>query len=397
MNTVARKKIVLLGMMTKIPVAGAVWGVVQYLVGLQRLGYDVYYVEAHARTPSMLMERDDDDSSALAAAFIDRVMRRFDLGDHWAFHALHDDGRCFGLTNRQLHDLYRSADVLINFHGATLPLAEHTATGRLVYLETDPVELEIELYHQDPAATAFLEQHRAFFTWGLNYGQPDCLVPLPEGCRFHTSCPLVVQDFWQPPVGAGTNGNGQSPPLFTTVGNWRQSGQVKYQGEVYTWSKHHEYLKFLDLPQRTSQKFELALSSYTPDDRRLLQANGWQVRHALDFSKDLDGYRDYIRGSRGEFTVAKDQNVRLRSGWFSERSAQYLAAGRPVITQDTGFSNVLPTGRGLFGFRTTDDILAAVDAINSDYKGHSRAAQELAREYFNYDVVLPRMLATLNL
>jgi hypothetical protein len=129
----------------------------------------------------------------------------------------------------------------------------------------------------------------------------------------------------------------------------------------------------------------------------LLEANGWHIRHALDFSTDLDAYRDYIIHSRGEFTVAKDQNVRLRSGWFSERSAQYLTAGRPVITQETGFSNVIPTGRGLFGFSTIEDILAALDAINSDYEIHPRAASALAREYFNYDVVLPCMLSKLGL
>jgi len=393
MNTSSKKKIVLLGMMSKIPVAGAVWGTVQYLIGLQRLGYDVYYVEAHARTPSMLMQRDDDDSSALATAFIERVMRRFGLDDKWAFHALHDDGRCFGMTHVQLQELYRSADLIINYHGATVPHPEHSATGRLVYLETDPVELEIELYHNNPTAIAFLEPHTAFFSWGLNYGQPDCLVPLPARFDFQPTFPVVVQDLWRPV--AGSNGNGKAGSPFTTVGNWRQAGQVKYQGEVYAWSKHHEYLKFLDLPRRTSQALELALSSYTADDRQLLESNGWHVRNALDLSIDLDTYRDYLVHSRGEFTVAKDQNIRLRSGWFSERSAQYLAAGRPVITQETGFSNVIPTGRGLFGFRTMDDILAALDAINSDYQTHSRAAAELAREYFNYDVVLPHMLSQL--
>ncbi len=390
MANLGKKKIVILGMMTKIPVAGAVWGTMQYLIGFRRLGYEVYYVEAHARTPSMLMEHEDDDSSALAAAFIDRTMRRFDLGDHWAFHALHDDGRCFGMTQQQLLELYRSAELLINFHGGTEPLPEHAATGRLLYLETDPVELEIELYHNDPKAIAFLEPHSSFFTYGLNYGQPDCRVPLPERFDFKLTCPVVVDELWR-------NGSHGSAKVFTTVGNWRQWGEVQYEGDNYTWSKHYEYLKFLDLPRRTSQPFELALSSYDDNDRQLLESHGWQIRPAMEFSTDLDAYRDYIASSRGEFTVAKDQNVRLKSGWFSERSAQYLAAGRPVITQDTGFSNVLPTGKGLFGFKTMDDILSAVDRINSDYEGHCRAAAELAHEYFSYEVVLRRMLNDLGL
>jgi hypothetical protein len=151
-------------------------------------------------------------------------------------------------------------------------------------------------------------------------------------------------------------------------------------------------MKILDLPGRTAQRFELALSSYDEEDRALLESQGWRVRPAMDFSRDLDAYRQYVLDSRGEFTVAKDQNVRLRSGWFSERSAQYLAAGRPVITQETGFSNVLPTGRGLFAFSSMEDIVGAVDAINDDYPCHCRAAREIAREIFDADVVLKKML-----
>src|SRR5439155_2055144 len=149
--------------------------------------------------------------------------------------------------------------------------------------------------------------------------------------------------------------------------------------------------------RRTSQKFELALSSYADDDRRLLEAHSWYVRPSMPFSANLDHYRDYLASSRGEFTVAKDQNVRLRTGWFSERSAQYLACGRPVITQDTAFARALPTGEGLFAFSSLEDILAAVDAINGDYEKHSRAAATIARELLSYDVVLPKMLDDIGL
>jgi hypothetical protein len=151
-------------------------------------------------------------------------------------------------------------------------------------------------------------------------------------------------------------------------------------------------MKFLTLPSRTTQTLELALAGCNDDDRRTLEAHGWRVRDASEVSDDLDTYRDYIGGSRAEFTVAKDQNVRLRSGWFSDRSATYLAAGRPVVTQDTGFGSVLPTGRGLFGFSTLDEAAAAIEAINADYQCHSRAASELARAYFDSDLVLTRLL-----
>lgn len=384
---IRKKKIVLLGMMSRHPVAGVVWQTVHYLVGLARLGYDVYYVEAHAANPSMFCRSPEDDGSAGAAAFIDSVMRRFDLNDRWAFQALHSDGRCYGMSEGRLRQLYGSADLLINLHGATKPLPEHSATGRLIYLETDPVALQIELHDNRQETIDFLEPHCAFFTFGENYGQPDCKLPVSERFPFRPTRQPVVMDFWRP------HANGAAE-TFTTIGNWHQQWRdVMFQGEVYRWSKRDEFLKYLALPARTGQTFELSLSRYTAADRQMLEARGWLVRDALSFSMDLDEYRQYIVQSRGEFTVAKDQNVRLRSGWFSDRAATYLAAGRPVITQETGFSNILPAGQGLFAFSTVEEIVRAVESVNSDYERHSRAASEIARDYFNYDVVLTRLLA----
>ena len=391
MQMAEKKKIVLLGMMSKIPVAGNIWLVIQYLVGFRRLGYDVYYVEAHARTPSMFMETEDDDSSAQAASLIASVMDRFDFGDKWAFHALHDDGRCYGMSESQLKQLYQSADLIINLHGSTVPAPEHTATNRLIYLETDPVELEIELFNQDQKAIDFLAPHSAFFTWGLNFGNTDCEVPIPDGLEFHLSPPPVVLDFWRPHA----NGAG---PAFTTVGNWRQTwNTVRFRNDTYHWSKHFEFLKFIDLPARSGQQFELALSSIDDREKSILEEKGWKVRDGLSLSIDLDEYRKYITGSRSEFTVAKDQNIRLRSGWFSERSATYLASGRPVVMQDTGFGSYLPTGEGLFSFSTMEEAEDAVEKINSDYERHSRAAYEIAREYLSYEVVLKQVVDTVGI
>ena len=378
----------MLGTMSKMPVAGIIFITMQYVLGLKRLGYDVYYVEAHARTPSMFMTSEHDDSSALASRFIADTMKTFGIADdHWAFHALHDDGRCYGLSLTQLNQLYRSAGLILNLHGGTIPLPEHYETGRLVYLGTDPVEHEIDVYHNVRETIEYLEPHCAFFTWGENYGNPDCKMPVSEQFHFKPTRQPVVLDLWEP----FGNGAGES---FTTIASWRQPWRVlKFQGEVYYWSKHFEFLKFIDLPQKRAQPFELALGSYEEEDKSLLERHGWRLREALSVSTDVDAYRHYIGQSRAEFTVAKDQNVRLRSGWFSDRSATYLAAGRPVITQETGFSNVLPTGEGLFGFSSMDDILAAVDAINTDHERHSRAASAIAHAFFDHAVVLKQLLA----
>jgi GT2 family glycosyltransferase len=251
--------------------------------------------------------------------------------------------------------------------------------------------VEIEIHNQNQETLDYLSPHCAFFTFGENLGKPDCRVPVPEQFDFKPTRQPVILDFWEP------HGRDDAT-MFTTIGNWRQPWrEVKFQGETYRWSKHFEFHKFLDLPRRVQQPFELALASYNEEDQRLLESKGWRIRPALEFSQNLDAYCRYITGSRGEFTVAKDQNIRLRSGWFSDRAATYLAAGRPVITQDTGFCNVLPTGEGLFSFSTIDGIVAAVEAVNADYERHRRAALTIAREYFSHEVVLTRLLSVLGL
>jgi GT2 family glycosyltransferase len=390
MNIASPKKLVVLGFMSHFPVAGVAWQTLHYLLGFQKLGYEVYYVEAHGCTASKLMQHDTDDGPGRAAAYISGVLNRFGLGDRWAYHALYES-RHLGLTAGQLKELYGSAALLINLHGSHIPTPELSSSGRLVYLETDPVDLQIDLYRNKPETIDYLSPHCAFFSFGENLGKSDCLVPSSERFTFLPTRQPVVLDLWEHPGGADAE-------LFTTIGNWRQPWrEFTFKGESFRWSKHLEFQKFLDLPRRTPQGFELALSSYTEADRQMLVDHGWRVRHALEFSQDLDAYRSYIAQSRGEFTVAKDQNIRLRSGWFSDRAATYLAAGRPVITQETAFSNSLPTGEGLFAFSTMDDILHAVEAINSNYPRHCRAATRIAREFMSHEVVLGKMLDQLGL
>jgi GT2 family glycosyltransferase len=387
---VSAPKVVLLGMMTKMPVAGVAWQNLHYLLGFERLGCDAYYVETHAGTPKMLMTSKEDDSSALAAEFIGSLMRRFGMADRWAFRALHDDGRCFGMSEAELERLYGSADLLINLHGGTQPLPELAATGRLVYLETDPVQLQLELQHGLQETVEFLEPHSAFFTFAENWESPDCRLPRSDRFHFRPTRQPVLLDLWP-------DRSPQPADVFTTIGNWRQEWRdVTFEGRRYSWSKHQEFLSYLDLPARTGQAFELALGSCDETERQMLRQRGWRVRDGVEVSHGIDRYRDYIGASRGEFTVAKEQNVGLRTGWFSDRSATYLASGRPVITQETGFGNVFPTGRGLFGFDSCEEAEAAVEEVNGDYARHGGAAREIAREFFAHDVVLGSLLEELD-
>ena len=187
--------------------------------------------------------------------------------------------------------------------------------------------------------------------------------------------------------------------FFTTIGNYRQSGNdVEYDGEIYHWSKHHEWEKFLDLPKQTAQEFQAALKIDNDADRALLESHGWRITSPVEMSLEIFGaYPDFFRRSRAEFTVAKDQNVRLRSGLFSERDACYLATGKPVVAQDTGFGNILPTGEGLFSFQTSEQALAAIDSINSDYRRHCLAARAIAEEYFASEVIAAKLLVDVGL
>jgi hypothetical protein len=382
---VTRAPIVVLGAMTRYPVAGIVWLTMQYVLGFRRLGYDCYYVESHGGTPRSFV-MDGDNGTKGAAEFLARLMARFDLGDRWAFHAVHTDRQCYGLSESELFRLYSSAALIINLHGATVPQPEHAAGGRLVYVGTDPVLLEMQLHEGSLEAHQLLESHVAFFTWAANHGSADCRLPMCDRFVFHPTRQPLLLDLWS------ANG-GPTSDRFTTIGGWKQLWrEITFDGEVYHWSKHFEFLKFIELPLQCRGSFELALTAYESADRMLLEEHGWHVLDAGALSADLDLYREYIRCSHGEFTVAKDQNVRLRTGWFSDRSAAYLAAGRPVVTQDTGFRASLPTGCGLFAFSTLEEAAAAVDAIATDYNRHRAAARAIAADCFDHAVVLPALL-----
>jgi hypothetical protein len=375
-------------MMGRTPFAGVAWQVLHYLEGFRRLGCDVYYVEDTGDWPYDPEQNTITDDCRYTVNYIARLVDWCGLSGRWAYRAAAQDNRVYGLSGSELAALLRRADALVNLTGATLLREEHLRVPVRVYLETDPVMPQVEVAQGRPFTIDLLAAHTHHFTYGENFGAPDCGVPV-ERFRYYPTRQPVVLDWWEsPPAPPG------QPGRFTTIASWKQSGKdLEWNGETYTWSKHHEFLKVLDLPRRIGWPLELALACGDGEAIALLESNGWRVVDALALSGDIAPYRDYVRGSAGEFTVAKDQNIRLRSGWFSDRSACYLAAGKPVITQDTGFGNVLPTGKGLFAFRTMGDALAALDAIAGDYAGHSRAAREIAAEYFAAEKVLGRLAA----
>jgi hypothetical protein len=298
---------------------------------------------------------------------------------------------CWGLSAQALNELYRSCDALLNIGGATDLYDWHLAAPFRVYVETDPVIAELQLANNDEHTRLAFANHHAMVTYGENYGASDCGVPL-NGIKYGKTRQPIDLDLW--PMAYDP-----AAPYFTTVGNYRHTGNdVTYRGETYRWSKHYEWEKFIDLPQQSPQPFELAMMVQDPEDAKLLKAHGWKVVSPFAMSLDVFGtYPAYVRQSRAEFTVAKDQNIRLRSGWFSERDVCYLASGKPVVAQDTGFGNIIPTGEGLFAFTTMAEALAAIETINANYQRHCKAARALAEEYFATQIVAARLLTDLGL
>lgn len=382
-----KPRVLVLGMMGRCPFGGQTWLYLNWLLGLHKLGYDVWYVEDDSVWPYDPIANSCTDDCSYAVQHIASCMERIGLAERWVYRLADRKGACWGLTEAGLADLYNSADMLLNVVGAVDLREEHLVVPARIYVQCDPVTCELRLAVGDAHTRQAFERHTQVFTYGENYGAPDCGVPL-NGLHYRKTRQPLDLELW--PYCFTPNAR-----YFTTIGNYRQKGSdVVYNGDTFHWSKHHEWEKILGLPQRTAQAFQLAMMPDDSDDRKLLAAHGWNLVPPLEMSMDIFGaYPAYIQNSRGELTVAKDQNVRLRSGWFSERAVCYLASGKPVITQETGFSNILPTGEGLFSFSDMNDIFAALDAINSDYERHCKAAREISEEYFDAKKIVQQLLS----
>lgn len=359
---------------------GIAWQALHHVIGLQRLGHDVYYVEDSSAQPYDPRTRSIAHDVSYGVEFLARTMERFGLADRWVYRDVTND-RCYGLSQSTLDRLYRESDALVNVCAATWLREEHMTCPVRIYLQTDPVHDQVRVMEGDASTIANLAAHTHHFTYGVNIGAPDCPVP-SEKFDWRPTLPPVVMDLWPPRPGVDG-----SP--FTTVATWRNAGKdLRIAGESYRWSKHENFLALIDLPRRVSSPIELALENIDAATIATLTAHGWRITGAFDKSVDADTYQAHVYASRGEFTVAKDLVARTRSGWFSDRSVCYLAAGRPVVTQETGFSRYLPAGRGLFAFDTEHEAAAALAEIDRDYAAQSRAAHEVAREHFDSNRVL---------
>ena len=372
-------RIVVTGYIIRYPLAGLLWAHFHYLLGLHRLGHEVWFIEEAGWEDScydpVRDEMTSDPSHGLSV--LRRLMERFGLGDHWGYRE--SGGRWHGLDGEYVDHLIAGADLFLDVGGTSyFPQMRHARCR--AYVDMDPVFTQLGGF-----AHWRLDQYDVLFTYGANVGRHGCDIP-SAGFDWRSLRPPVVLDVWDPSECGPVQSDREH---WTTIAHWNPYGEVEYGGERYG-QKDVEFVRVLDLPGRTRHPLEVAVSGAAPVAE--LKANGWHVAEPLAISSEFWRYRDYIWRSRGEFSVAKNAYVKTRSGWFSDRTATYLASARPAIVQDTGIGGDLPIGSGLLVFRTPDEAAAALDRVEADYDGHCRAAREIADEYFNADTVLTELL-----
>jgi hypothetical protein len=358
---------------------GGTWAILQYLLGLRSMGHDVYFVEPIA--PSAIRPARSSLSTSVNARYFHDVTTAFALAGRAAL-LLQDTRETVGLRYETVLEATKGADLLINISGMLTDAGWLAGIPRRIYLDVDPGFNQ--LWHAFEGLNMRFAGHTHFFTVGLGLGKPGCDVPTC-GRPWIPMLPPVVLAAWPLATGSGE--------AWTTVGSWRGYGSIQRDGVTYG-QKAHSVRRLIDLPGRTRARLRPALAIHPGEvkDLEMLRANAWDIVDPARVASTPASYHNFVQLSRGEIGVAKSGYVESRCGWFSDRSACYLASGRPVVAQDTGFSRFLPTGNGLFAFTTAEEAANAIDAVERDEPRHRRAARDIAHEYFRADRVLGAML-----
>jgi hypothetical protein len=364
---------------------GATWAVLQYVLGFRQLGHEVYVVEPVTQK-SIRPQHSTIEGSDNACYFKD-VIAHFGLTSSAAL-LLSGTEQTVGIPYENLRKIARSVDLLVNISGMLTDEALTACIPTRIYLDLDPAFNQ--LWNAVQKLDMRFGGHTHFFSIGHAIGDASCSVPTC-GLNWQKTFQPIVLEQW--PVASRITFNS-----MTTVGNWRGYGSIEHQGVFYG-QKAHSLREFLSLPTLTNEKFLLALAIHPAETKDLnaLAANGWQLVDPAQVANSPQAYQEFIQGSAAEFGIAKSGYVISRCGWFSDRSVCYLASGRPVIAQETGFSKWLPTGEGLFAFQTMAEILAAIEDMRADYARHASRARAIAEECFDSKKVLYRLLKTADL
>lgn len=360
---------------------GAAWVRMQYLAGLRGLGHDVFYLE-ECGPESWVYDWEAEQLTtdlAYPAAFVHECLEPLGLGERWICRA---GERTEGMAAEDFREICARADLLV-VHAVPVTLwrEEYGWPRRRAFIDVDPGFTQMSLANGDADLAATVARCERLFTIGQRLGAPHCVMPT-VGLRWLKTLPPVALEHWH-------WAEHEPATHFTSVMQWRGFREVTYSGTTYG-QKDREFPRFLDLPRRTAQPFRIALSGAPPEK---LTPYGWEVVPGGLSSRTAGSYRAFIRESRAEFGVAKHGYVKTRGGWFSDRSVCYLASGRPVLVQDTGLGDWLPTGEGVVTFRDISEALVGIDRINSGYETQRQAARQLAEEFFSTERVLPELLA----
>jgi hypothetical protein len=382
-------RIVVNSYMVRQPLGGNLSWAVQWLVGFQRLGHDVYVVERSGYPNSCfdVSARVMTDDCSYGVATVREVLKRFGLEKRWCYLDFHQ--QYHGLPEARIEDILKTADLFIDMgsHGLSMDetwLDRAAPAGLRVLVGTEPGSTQMRMALK-LAAGEELPQYDVYYTTGMNIGTAYTTAPTAGREWRPIFDPVVVDLFPQRPI------LDEAP--FSTVMNWRSLEPVTFAGVTYG-QKDAEFVKFMDLPRRVGTSLEIAVAGPSVPVQELAGA-GWRLRNAHEVTASIDSYWAYILASKGEFSVCKHTCVATNVGWFSERSAAYLASARPVVMQETGFSRHLPCGQGLFAVRTLEDAVAAIDEVQRDPQKHGRWAYDLAAEYLDANKVLGKLLREL--
>jgi hypothetical protein len=359
--------------MARYPFGGVTWCSLMYLLGLRALGHEVFYIEDTGECvydPALNTRATD---PSYGTAYIHAALEPFGLGDRWAF--VNYDASYHGRSREEVARYAAGADLFINLSGGSwFWRDEYARIPRKAFIDSDPAFTQLAIAKAEPWYVEFFRRFDRLFTFGSNIGTAASAIPVGSFTWHKTWQPITMTD-WRPA--------GAPRDRYTTVMTWQIESFADVGG-----NKDREFVRFIDLPSRTPQKFELAING----PQALLREHGWDTVDAMQVSRTPWAYREFIQGSKAEFGVAKHTYVSTRSGWFSDRTECYLASGRPALVQDTGWTAHLPSGEGLLAFSTMDEAIAGIDRINGAYDRHAARAREIAHEHFDAAVVLPKLL-----
>jgi hypothetical protein len=372
--------IVFSGSIGRFPIGGHAWTNMQYLIGLRELGHEVYYMEECGAESWVYNWETEQLTTDLdyPAGYIRTCLDPIGFSHRWIYGA---GEYSRGMDVAQFREVCAAADLLLV---RAVPLAlwrdEYSWPRRRAFIDVDPGFNQIGIVKgEPPMLRETVDRCESLFTIGQRIGASDCESP-STGRPWHKTLSPVALSQWSTSTTTASD--------FTCVIQWRGFHDVVHNNISYG-QKDKEFSRFLSLPASTRQTLRIALTGAAPEN---LQSHGWKVEPGWIVSRTPSSYREFIQTSRAEFSIAKQGYVRMRCGWFSDRSACYLASGRPALVEDTGISDWLPSGAGLLTFRDPPEALAGIDSINSDYDSHARAARTIAERYFSTERVLPPLL-----